>query len=316
MNILITGGAGFIGSHVVDLLVSNGDSVVVFDDFSTGSMENLGKYQEHKRVEIVKGDVSSVVDVAEVFMKYHPETVIHLAAQSAISVAKFQPMRDLGINGLGTLLLLRNAEQFKVQKFIYASTSAAYQETEDPLIESMVKSPANYYGVSKYTGELYLRISSVPHTILRFGNVYGPRQVPIGENQVIPRMLRHLLYGDEFYIFGDGEQKRDFIYVGDVALAIQMAIYGEEGTYNIATGVSHSVNTIAALVADSCGKLGYEWPRDKKRLDPRRNVVLPIKWAEQSLRWVPIYDLPTSIDLTVDWWQKRLPERNPVDVTE
>jgi UDP-glucose 4-epimerase len=165
--------------------------------------------------------------------------------------------------------------------------------------------PDNYYGASKLTGELYIHIADLPlKTILRFGNVYGPRQIPIGENQVIARMLNHLMYGEDFYIFGDGKQKRDFIYVGDVAQAVIKAIGQRSGAFNIAGGASHSINEVGKLLAKIYGLPGYDWEYDRKRTDERKNVRMQIERAELNLDWKPETDLESGLKQTVEWWKE------------
>jgi len=301
---IVTGGAGFIGSHVVDLLASGGHRVMVLDNFSTGRRENL--LPERENVSVMECDIRRDGEVMAAFLVDRDiDAVIHLAAQAAITTAQQNPYTDLSINGMGTLTLLKMCEKFKVKRFIYASTSAVYGDRLLGMSEETPIRPENYYGVSKATGELYTRIADLRATILRFGNVYGPRQVPIGENQVIARMMRHLFQGEEFYIFGDGKQCRDFIYVEDVARAVMMAIDGPMGIYNIAGGRSYSINQISKLVASTCGVDGYRWDYDYKRRDERKNALMYIHKAEDKLGWKPGVEIALGIRETMEWWRKQ-----------
>jgi len=197
-------------------------------------------------------------------------------------------VKDLMVNGIGTLNMLKQAKKSKVEKFVYASTSAVYDENKKffAMKESTALNPNNPYGISKLAGESYVRISGIESVILRFGNVYGPRQVPIGENQVIARMIRHFKHGDEFSVFGDGKQKRDFVFVDDVAQAVKMAATdGKPGIYNIASGKSRSVNDIARRLEEIYGVRGYAWDHDKERQDERRSVKMNVDNAKDRLGW-------------------------------
>lgn len=303
-NFIVTGGAGFIGSHVVDLLASSGHRVMVLDNFSTGRHETL--LPERPNVSVVECDIRSDGEVMSAFLvEKDIDAVIHLAAQAAITTAMKNPYTDLSVNGMGTLTLLKISEKFKVKRFIYASTSAVYGDRLLGMSEDTPIRPENYYGVSKATGELYTRIADLRTTILRFGNVYGPRQVPIGENQVIARMMRHLFKGDEFHIFGDGKQCRDFVYVEDVARAVVMAIDRSTGIYNISGGKSYSINQVARMVAMTYGMDGYRWDYDYKRRDERKNALMYIHRAEDKLGWKPGVEMALGLRETLEWWRQQ-----------
>lgn len=305
---IVSGGAGFIGSHVVDRLVKDGHSVMILDDFSTGKIENIDQYETNENVIAMECDISNEIEVLGAFISYKPDGVIHLAAQAAISTAEADPVLDLRVNGLGTLNMLRHAKVAGVDRFVYASTSAVYGHKLLGMNEGTSKCPDTYYGVSKYVGEMYCQIMDLQTTVLRFGNVYGPRQVPIGENQVIARMMRHLIHGDDFCIFGDGKQRRDFVFVEDVANAVVMAAYDKSlsmhQVYNIAGGESASVNAVAHLVAKACELPGYEWEYDRKRMDDRTNVMMIIEAAFVGLGWKPEVSLLDGLRKTVEWWRQ------------
>jgi len=301
MKILVTGGAGFIGSHVVESLQKANDDILVLDDFSTGHMRNIEHLLTYANVHIVDHDISTMPNLATLFVQFKPDFVIHLAAQAAITTAKNDPLRDLHVNGIGTLNLLTMAERYQVSRFVYASTSAVYGDKNYrmPVAEKNPLMPDNKYGISKLTGEHYVRLSKLPATILRFGNVYGPRQVPIGENQVIARMIRHFEKGDEFYIFGDGKQKRDFVFVEDVAQAVKVAM-GRGGIYNIASGKSVSVNEIAKTVARIYEAEGYQWEHKLERQDTRMNVRMNVSEAWEGLTWKAHTSLEDGLKRTIN----------------
>lgn len=299
---VVTGGAGFIGSHVADMLVSGGHKVLILDNFSTGKRE----YVSHLDSEVLECDIRNDGDVLKSLSRFKPDGIVHMAAQPAITQAWRNPYTDLSVNGMGTLTMLLAAKKFNVDRFVYASTSAVYGDKRIMgMKEGTPRRPDNPYGVSKLVGEMYTRVVDVSTTVLRFGNVYGPRQVPIGENQVIARMMRHLIKGDEFYIFGDGKQKRDFIYVEDVARAVVKALTGLPGTYNIAGGQSVSVNQVAMTVADACGIPTYRWDYDYRRRDERKNVRLMIELAKEKLDWEPGVELAVGIRETLEWWKSQ-----------
>lgn len=305
MNIIVTGGAGFIGSHVVDLLVKKGHTVLILDNLSTGRQENINT---DNKVHFMKVDIR-ISNITEIVEDFKPKAILNLAAQAAITTALIDPRKDLLTNGIGTINMLELAKKTGA-KFVYASTSAVYgDKVTKPLTEDMELRPDNPYGISKLCGEMYARIYDVDATILRFGNVYGPRQVPIGENQVIARMLGHLTRWDEFKIFGDGMQKRDFVYVEDVARAVVMAIKGTSGVYNIASGFSHSVNEVGENLADLFGIPGYSWEHDHNRQDERRNVQTIVERAEKDLTWRATTPIRLGLLETKEWWLECQKER-------
>jgi len=311
MRILISGGAGFIGSHAADFMRHDGHSVLVLDNFSTGSMKNIehflakGGHYSQADVRLHKGDVAILQTVDEVFRDFKPETVVHLAAQPAISTSLENPVLDLETNGIGTLNMLLAARKFGVKRFIFSSTSAVYRESryfktrEDTPLE-----PTSPYGISKLAAETYVRLMFPGAVILRFGNVYGPRQVPLGENQLIPRIIRHFLHGDKFFINGDGNQKRDFVYVSDVVYAISCSLFGVPGTYNIASGKGTSVNKVSRIMETYFGVEGYKWDHTGTN-DPRRYVCQEVIAARKGLGYTPKVNIFDGIGRTIDWWKRQ-----------
>jgi UDP-glucose 4-epimerase len=300
MKILITGGAGFIGSHTAEYLqFTGGHEVAVLDNLSTGRKENLDP-----QIRLFEGDVENARDFVSLDAVFRPDVVVHLAAQPAISTSWRNPLSDARVNIIGTLQALNIAKILDVKKFVFASTSAVYREKETVMFEDDPTGPSSPYGISKLAAEGYVRLFP-RHAILRFGNVYGPRQVPLGENQVIPRMIRHFEKGDKFFIHGDGEQVRDFVFVRDVARAIEAALNTEKsGTYNIASGTGVSVNTLAKMLEQIYGAEGYLWQHSPTQ-DPRRYAVLGVKNARKDLNWKTKMSLADGLIETIGWWSKK-----------
>lgn len=302
MKFLVTGGAGFIGSHVIDLLAQRGHDILVLDNFSTGRIENLKQFENCHNVHIQEHDISVMANLPTLFVGFKPDFVIHLAAQAAITTAKEDPLLDLSVNGIGTLNLLRMAERYSVKRFVYASTSAVYQDArktseKTPLV------PNTEYGISKLAGEMYVRLSNIPSTVLRFGNVYGPRQVPIGDNQVVAKMIRHFERGDKFLIFGDGKQKRDYVFVEDVAHAVWMGAMSTQKNdhiFNIASGKSYSILDIAKFIEEIYEVQNYRWEFDKERKD-KRNVKMSVRSAMNNFGWKANTSLKDGLSKTIEW---------------
>lgn len=307
MRICVTGGAGFIGSHVVELLARKGNDVLILDDLSTGNMAWISDLIQHKtRVHFDLCDIRNKEHVRCALMAFQPEIICHLAAQPAISTSWANPVLNAEVNEMGTLNLIDSAKEFGARKIIFASTSAVYLSPHTGILyEDSQCGPTAPYGISKLAAESYLRALFEDSVILRLGNVYGPRQVPIGQNQVIPLILRHFLYGDDFSIIGDGRQKRDFIFVEDVADAFLLAMYGDAGTYNIASGHQTSVNDLAALLEALYGVQGYPWLHTSTQ-DARRDVIMDISAARAGISWKPSKCLKDGLAKTADWWNNRV----------
>lgn len=300
MKILVTGAAGFIGSHVVDLLLAQGHSVWCVDNLSTGKRKNLPK-----DIEFAQVNVGSWWDLVSEFVDCEPDAVIHLAAQPSICESLDNPVRDGYVNVMGTLNVIRAAQKIGVKRLVFSSTSAVYDEQPDsrPLKEDHVRIPRSPYGISKLAAESYVRtLMPDTGTVLRFGNVYGPRQVPLGENQVIPRMIRHFEKGTPVFIHGDGMQERDFVYVEDVAKACVLALDHTPGVYNIASGKAISIVGVARLLEGIYDLKAYNWSYDEQQ-DERFKVELNINKAMNELGWSPQVDLLTGLRRTVEWWK-------------
>lgn len=305
MKILVTGAAGFVGSHATLLLQERGHKVFAFDNFVTGKSENLKGF--HGQID--PGDITDMRTLESVFDTFKPDAVLHLAAQSAISTAISAPQHDLRVNGIGTVNLLLQAKKHNVRRFVFSSTSAVYRETPSFWSRKMGENhpcePQSPYGISKLAAEHYIRTMFPNHFIMRFGNVYGPRQQPIGGNQVIAKAFKHFINGDDFQVNGHGNQKRDFVYVGDIAYACFMALTTEVvGTFNVSVGRSYSVNEILSEIEKIYGVSGYKWEHNDQT-DPRGYVGLKTSKIRNELGWKAYTSLPEGLRLTSEWWENK-----------
>ena len=301
MNILVTGGAGFIGSHVCDALLAEGHSVFVLDNLSTGSLENLPKG-------VVLFERSLTEDLVPVFEKAKPQAVFHLAAQIDVRKSLEQPKWDAEQNIIGSLNLFETMKQYGVKRIIFSSTGGAlYGETSRiPTPETSPTKPESPYGIAKLAIENYLSVYSLLHgfsvTVLRYGNVYGPRQALKGEAGVVALFTKKLLKQEQCTINGDGKQTRDYVYVKDVVEANITAFREKlEGTYNIGTGVETSVNDIYAKLAKL---VDYPWkavhaPAIKGEL--QRSCLQADKISEY---WKPKHSLDIGMAETVVWFKQ------------
>lgn len=254
MNVLVTGGAGFIGSNLVDALLRQAGRVTVIDDLSTGRRANLPP-----EVTLYRQDIADGEALAEILRQESPEVVFHLAAQISVPRSLAEPGLDAGTNIVGTLNLLEACRLSGTRKVIYSSSAAVYGTPESlPVREDHPCRPLSPYGISKFSAELYLatyrHLYGLDYTILRYANVYGPRQEDSGEGGVVAVFIRHLLDGRPPVIYGDGEQTRDFIYVGDVVAANLQAIdRGAGQVLNISRGAPTSVNALLDILQRIAG---------------------------------------------------------------
>ena len=302
MLALVTGGAGFIGSHLVDALVERGEEVVILDDLSTGRRENLTTALEHG-AELVEGDVTDPATVSELVEGRRPGAIFQLAAQIDVRVSVSDPVFDLGVNVGGTINLLEAARRAEVGRFVLASTGGAiYGEGSDrdlPLDETAECLPDAPYGQSKYAAEgylsLYERLYGLSTAALRLGNVYGPRQDPLGEAGVVAIFCGALLEGRTPKVFGDGDQTRDYVYVADIVEAMLAA--GDSsvvGTFNIGTGVETSVLELGGMIADACDR-----PFEPEMAPPRpgevQRIAIASSLATDELGWTAGTALPDGL---------------------
>lgn len=302
MKVLVTGGAGFIGSHICDLLLEKGYKVIVIDNLSTGSVNNLPR-----GVTFYKTDIN-LIETKQIIKKEKPDFIIHTAAQTNVVKSIKDPVTDAHINVLGTLSLLEWAKDFHVKKFIFASSCAVYGETENINIsEDHPTQPNSFYAESKFTGENYIRLYSrlyqLPYTILRFANVYGPRQTSSGEGGVVSIFCNLFLKQQQPIIYGDGEQTRDFIYVKDVASANVAALEkGTNETLNIGTSQKISVNQLYQLL-NKVSKSNVTPQFQPTRDGDIRFSCLNNNKAKQQLNWVPRTSFIEGLSETLEYYR-------------
>jgi UDP-glucose 4-epimerase len=302
MNILVTGGAGFIGSNITDFLLGIGYEVVIVDNLSTGKEEFI-----NKKAIFYKKDITDD-DLYEIFEKEKPDFVVHQAAQIDIQKSIKNPVFDTKVNILGTVNLLECCRKSGVKKIVYASSAAVYGDPEYlPVDEKHKVAPISYYGISKHTPEhyfeVYCKLYGLEYTILRYANVYGIRQDPKGEGGVISIFIDKMLKGERPVIFGDGNQTRDFIYVKDIAKANILAL--EKGDNEIINISTNKVTTINELV-DKMNKF-MEEPQKPIYKEPRKgdilNSYLDNKKALEVLGWEPEYQLEQGLKETIEYYK-------------
>lgn len=294
MRAVVTGGAGFIGSHVVDALVARGDEVCVVDSLVTGRRENV-----HERAGLRVADVREPLE--GLFAEVRPEAVFHLAAQADVRVSVERPSYDAEVNVLGTVRVLEAARAHGAQ-VIFASTGGAiYGECEAPAPESAPLRPLSPYGAAKLAAEEYLRtynrLYGTAHVSLRYGNVYGPRQDPHGEAGVVAIFLGALARGEAPRIFGDGLQTRDYVYVGDVARATLAALGQEGGVFNVGTGRETSVVELYELCRRTAGSSLDAQPAPARLGELQRSVLDPTLAAE-TLHFRTMVELEDGLEAT------------------
>jgi UDP-glucose 4-epimerase len=304
MKILVTGGAGFIGSHVVDAMLADGHEVVVVDDLSTGRRQNL-----NPKARLYQLDIRSP-ELASVFERERPEVVDHHAAQMDVRRSVAEPLFDADVNVRGTLNLLETARAYGTRKIVYISTGGAvYGEPQYlPCDEDHPINPICQYGVSKHVVEHYLfvyhHLYGLDYTVLRYPNVYGPRQNPRGEAGVVAIFTGRMLANQPVTINGDGQQERDFVYVADCARANVLALrHGSGGIFNLGSNRGVSINMVFAELAQITGyaptpTLGPAKPGETSKiyLDGRR--------AQAQLSWTPTITLEQGLQQTVAYFRE------------
>jgi len=302
MKILVTGGAGFIASHIVDRYLQLGHQVAVVDNLSTGRRANLNPAARFYEVDITDADA-----IAGVFTAEQPEIINHHAAQMDVRRSVDEPIFDAQVNVIGSLNVVRSALQVGVEKIIYASTGGAiYGELDySPADEEHPIRPLSPYGISKHAVEhylyLYQHLEGLNFTVLRYANVYGPRQNPHGEAGVVAIFGKQMLAGQQSTIFGDGTDTRDYVFVGDVVTANQLVLEtGNGGIFNISTGIATKVQEVFEAVAEASG-YGKEPNYAPPRPGDLRHNALDNSNAQQLLDWAPQVPLPEGIALTVDY---------------
>jgi UDP-glucose 4-epimerase len=302
VKILVTGGAGFIGSHIADGFIEQGHEVVILDNLSMGRIENINPKAKFYLMDIGEKEV------AKVFQLEKFEVVCHQAAQMDVRKSVEDPLFDAEVNVKGSLNLLQNCVQYKVKKFIFASTGGAvYGEQEEfPCDESHPLRPVSPYGITKLTVEKYLFYYAVqfalPYTILRYANVYGPRQNPQGEAGVVAIFTHKLFKEEQPLINGDGKQTRDYVYVGDVVRANMKALsYKKNDIFNIGTEIETDVNKIFHLLKKHTGSTRQEKHGPAKPGEQQRSVI-SYKKAKKLLPWQPEINLEQGLEKTVKFF--------------
>jgi UDP-glucose 4-epimerase len=307
LKVLVTGGAGFIGSHIADRLVADGHELVIVDDLSTGHVEHL-----HKKARFYQMDLQSPW-LEELFRIERPEAVVHQAAQASVRRSVEDPVFDASVNVLGTAGLLQASARHDVRRFLFASTGGALYGDADviPTPEDYPTLPVSPYGAAKLAAEVYLRTFHALHRLsyaaLRYANVYGPRQDPHGEAGVVAIFTRRLLSGERARINGDGAQTRDFVYVGDVADANARALTSDAvGSFNVGTGVETDVTSIFQVLKRLTGSNQPEEHGPPMAGEQRRSVVDARK-IEKVLGWRPRTSLEAGLDATVRYFRQAQP---------
>lgn len=301
MRIIVTGSAGFIGRVTVIRLEAAGHDVIAIDKNETDTITAGPRVTSH-----IKCDVTNISKLKNVFRSYEPNAIIHLAANSSLQRSINEPVYDALNNIIGTLNVIECAKMYNCQRLVFSSTSAVYGHSMDgPYHERMARDPICNYGISKATCEMYISICGIPYAILRYANVYGPGQKPVGDNILIARLLNHIFNGEPFAIYGDGEQVRDFIYVWDVAEANLVAVEdGKSCTWNISTGTGYSVNHVVSLIVHMTMHKGRIEHIDAKPGELRSVILMP-SMAWRDLGWKAMTQLPDGLKTTIEEWRNK-----------
>ena len=301
-TVLVTGGAGFIGSHLVDRFVELGHRVVIVDDLSTGRLRNLNKAAKFYHTSITQPGVEGI------FEREQPQIVNHHAAQISVAESVRDPLRDAEINIQGTLRLIELSRRYGVDRFMFSSSGGTIygEPQQNPCDETHPVNPMSPYALSKHVAEEYLELYRKTYRLnyvtLRYGNVYGPRQDPHGEAGVVAIFIKAMLEGKQPRIYGSGEQERDFVAVRDVVEANVLALDKGSGVYNVGTGVGTSVNRIFELLK---GITKYRWSQETA--PARRGEVFKISLDSgrfrKDLGWEPSLSLEDGLAGTVEYFR-------------
>jgi UDP-glucose 4-epimerase len=316
-KIALTGGAGFIGSHVADRILSQGHELLVIDNLSTGREENLASHKDNSSLHFLKSDIQSS-RVRDEIRSFCPDVMVHLAAQMNVRKSVAEPVYDAEQNILGTINLLQASEEVSLKKFVFSSTGGAIYGEQDsfPADESHGTRPECPYGLSKRAAELYIeyyaRKCVMPSYSLRFGNVYGPRQNPHGEAGVVSIFIEQLLAGKPLTVNGDGSQTRDFIYVRDIVDAVFAIIDHPQSAqseqlyqvFNLGTGIESSVTDIVAILFKITGDLLPDMtPEVTYRPQPegeQMRSLLDASLFSRAFNWTPGVTLTEGLHRTFE----------------
>lgn len=303
LKVLLTGGAGFIGSHVAEQLVSQNFEVVIIDNLTAGSTTYLPDNIKVYQLNINDPSVETIFKIEK------PDVVIHLAAQTSVIKSMNEPYFDFETNTLATVKLLSYSTQNHVKQFIFASSAAIYGETVSfPISEEHPLDPQSFYAASKYAAERYVHIfaqqNGFTSTVLRFSNVYGPRQNTASEAGVIGLYISTLLRGESCIIFG-GSQTRDFIYVKDIAKACVDAVTSRKsGNFNISSNVEYSIEKLYDLISEKMGVDTLAIYKPSRNGEVIKSILSNAK-SERELGWFPIYSISQGLDETIDYFSRK-----------
>jgi UDP-glucose 4-epimerase len=308
MKILVTGGAGFIGSHVADALIKEGHNVIILDNLSTGQKQNL-----NQKADFIQADITDFEKVSEIFQKHKPEIIFHFAAQMDVRKSVEDPIFDARNNILASYNLIKLAHENGVKKFIFSSTGGAtYGDTDErPTPETLKEWPLSPYGIAKLSIDKYLHyyhaIFGLKYTSLRYGNVYGPRQNPHGEAGVVAIFLKKMLTGETPTINGDGKQTRDYVFVEDVARANILALENIEkvGIYNVGTSTETDVNKLFGEINKNFGKK-FKEIHGPAKLGEQKTSCLSYAKIKEGFGWIPSVDFSQGIKETFEWFSKNI----------
>ncbi len=307
MKILITGGAGFIGSHVSDLLIENNYEICVIDNLSTGKLENINPKAKFHKCDVRDGKLFNIIEEEK------PQVIIHNAAQLSVRNSVDDPENDASINIIGGLNLLEACKRLKIKKIIFASSGGVvYGEQQHfPADESHPSRPICPYGVAKLSFEKYLFYYNytfgIKYVALRYANIYGPRQDPFGEAGVVAIFSKKLLSSGQPIINGDGYQTRDYVFVKDVAMANLLAIQSDiVGEINIGTGIETNVNDIFDILKKAAGKKDLKEVHGPARTGEQERSVLSCKKARAILGWEPEVKIKEGMNETFEWFANKL----------
>jgi nucleoside-diphosphate-sugar epimerase len=315
-RILVTGGAGFIGSHQVDRLLSESFEVTVIDDLSTGQKDNVAHHKNKKGFRFIRGDIRDFKLIKKIAEDV--DAIFHEAALTSVPFSVENPLLTNDINVTGTLNLLKASVDLHVKRFVFASSCAVYGNAPPPQKnETIVPNPTSPYGSSKLAAENYVRlfhqIYGLETVSLRYFNVYGPRQnfnINGSEGGVIPIFLNRLLKNAPPIVYGDGEQTRDFVHVQDVVEANMLALNSERAAgevFNIATGTKASVNQVTGALKEILNRKNLETIYDSPRPGDIRNICADISKAKKVLGFHPKIALKEGLITLVDWYTKQSP---------
>ncbi|HET9899414.1 MAG TPA: NAD-dependent epimerase/dehydratase family protein [Streptosporangiaceae bacterium] len=309
MRVVVTGGAGFIGSHLADAFLARGDELAAIDDLSAGRLARLDD-----RAVLHKVSVTDAGALAEVIASVRPELICHLAAQIDVRASVAQPSADAETNVIGTINVLEAARAVDARVLLCSTGGALYgRDAPIPSLEDVLPLPESPYGIGKHCAEqyvgLYNRLHQCSHSVLRLANVYGPRQDPAGESGVVPIFCSQVLSGVRPTIFGDGTQTRDYVYVGDaVAAFLAAADRRRPGTWNIGTGKEVSVLALAEVIGDVTGR-PVEPMLAAARPGELRRSALAVERAWRDLGWSAGMALADGVRAVCEWIEAGTPDR-------